>query len=160
MKNNLLKQSGWAAIALLITISLLQVSVSQAAGKVSVETAAAIQAQNASYMAAFGRGDAAALAELHSKDGTVLPPRKKPVRGREAIRNLLAEDFSKGTAVLTLTTSDLRQFGEMVYETGSHQVRVNADEDSEVLEEGSYLVIWKRSEEGVWQLHVDIWNLK
>jgi ketosteroid isomerase-like protein len=159
MKFKSLKKTVCRLITIVGTVSLFQVSNAQAVEDVSADTMAVINAQNARYMTAFSRSDAVALAKLHSKDGTVLPPKKAPINGRAAIESMFATDFSKGAAVLTLTTIKLRQEGELLYETGTHQVRAGQDVKSELLEEGSYLVIWKQNDEGIWQLYVDIWNL-
>jgi ketosteroid isomerase-like protein len=89
----------------------------------------------------------------------VLPPKRAPINGRAVIESMFATDFSKGPAVLTLTKIKLRQEGELLYDTGAHQVRAGQDESSDFLEEWSYLAIWKQNDEGIWQLYVDIWNL-
>jgi ketosteroid isomerase-like protein len=159
MKFKSLNQTVCRLIMIVGTVSLFQVSNAQAVEDVSADTMAAINAQNTRYMTAFSRNDAVALAKLHSKDGTVLPPKKAPINGRAAIESMFATDFSKGAAVLTLTTIELRQEGELLYETGAHQVRAGQDVNSALLEEGSYVVIWKQNDAGIWQLYVDIWNI-
>jgi ketosteroid isomerase-like protein len=159
MKFKSLRQTVCILITIVGTVPLLQVSNAQSVEYVSAGTTAAINTQNARYMTAFSRRDAVALAKLHSKDGTVLPPKRAPINGRAAIESMFATDFSKGAAVLKLTTIELRQEGELLYETGAHQVRAGQDINSDLLEEGSYLVIWKQNGEGIWQLYVDIWNL-
>jgi ketosteroid isomerase-like protein len=146
-------------VAVICGLFLLHLPITKAEGEASAETVAAIKVQNELYMDAFSRGDAKAAARLHSEDGIVMPPQSRPLKGRAAIEAMLADSFSQGPAVLRLTTLDVQQAGELVYETGLHEVRAGQEEDNEVLEEGSYLVIWKRNEVGIWQLHVDIWNL-
>lgn len=159
MTKAVLKKHPTTKIALICSVLFLHLPISQAGEEVGKKIVAAIKAQNELYMNAFSRGDAKAVAKLHSENGSVLPPKRPRVHGRAAIESMLTHDFSQGMAVLTLTTTDIQKAGELVYETGEHQVRTGQGEGSDLLEQGNYLVIWKRSAAGVWQMHVDIWNL-
>ena len=47
---------------------------------------AGISATNKAFMEAFGKGDAAGLADLYTKTGSLLPPNSEVVGGIEGIR--------------------------------------------------------------------------
>jgi ketosteroid isomerase-like protein len=48
--------------------------------------------------------------------------------------------------------------GDMVCEIGKAVVTVEPEGMDAVQDIGKYVVIWKKSAEGVWQLYIDIWN--
>ena len=53
-----------------------------------------------------------------------------------------------------LEPKEVEGYGDLAYEIGDYTL---AGEGNAVLDQGKYLVIWKR-EEGRWKLHRDIWN--
>lgn len=110
----------------------------------------AIESANASFAAAFERGDFAAVAALYTEDGALIPPEGAIVRGRPAI-----EAFWKGSGADTveLVTSEVESSGDLAYEVGTARLGSAEHGSTEV----QYVVVWKRVN-GAWRLHRDIWN--
>ena len=59
-----------------------------------------------------------------------------------------------GITGVTLKTVDLEADGNMAYELGSYVLTGNSGQ----LDEGKYVVVWKRESDGAWKWHRDIWN--
>lgn len=139
-------------LARVVLLSLLASGV-VAEVRAADDAPAAIDAANKAFMQAFAKGDAAALAAMYTEEATAFPPSGQPVQGRAAITALWQGLIdSKGTE-FTLKTTEVRQLGEMAFETGRYTVKPPTGQAVE----GNYLVMWKR-EKGSWKLHRDIWN--
>jgi ketosteroid isomerase-like protein len=120
----------------------------------STEVRAAITAANQEFVAAFGRGDAAGIATLYTKDSQVFPPNNNLVAGRQAIQTFWQSAMSMGITGAKLETVDVEDYGDTAGEVGKYTLQ---GEGGKVVDVGKYVVIWKR-ESGQWKLHRDIWN--
>lgn len=114
---------------------------------------AAIEAGNRAFVAAFKRGDAAALAQLYTEDAKVIAPGEPVARGRAAIAAAWQKSIDAGFRDLALDTAEVDASGELASETGT--VRLVARDGS--VTSARYVVVWKR-DGGLWKLHRDIWN--
>ena len=115
-----------------------------------------IIACNTHFMDAFGRGDAAGLANLYTVGGQLLPPNSEVVAGRDGIRAFWQGALDAGLTEATLDTVEAESTGETAVEVGRYTLRAKG---GQVADAGKYVVVWKR-EGGGWKLHRDIWNTK
>ena len=119
------------------------------------QTKATIDKLNEAWIAAFNKGDAAAIAAMYTDDATVLPQGGPMVKGATAIKDLWAgviKDFSDPK----LTTLEVHTMGEvMAYEIGTVAMKTKASPSQDV--SGKYVVVWRRSGT-TWKLAVDIFN--
>ena len=116
---------------------------------------AAIQEVNRSFVEAFGRGDFDAVAAAYTEDACLMPPGFPTVGGREAIGQFWAGGAeAMGLKAINLTTRELDIQGGTAQELGQYQIFGSEG----LLDQGTYLVVWKQGSEGVWRLHWDIWN--
>ena len=113
-----------------------------------------IMACNKHFMDAFGRGDAAGLANLYTGGGQLLPPNSEVVAGREAIRAFWKGAITSGLTSATLESVEVERTGETAVEVGRYTLR---GQGGQVADAGKYVVVWK-TEGGGWKLHRDIWN--
>ena len=115
---------------------------------------AAIEAANEVFMATFNRGDAAALADLYTENGQLLPAGSDFVTGKKAIRNFWQAIMDMGIKSATLETIEVEGHGDTAIDEGKYTLR---GESGSVLDRGKYIVIWKQ-QAGQWKLHRDIWT--
>ncbi|UCC49756.1 MAG: DUF3225 domain-containing protein [Gemmatimonadota bacterium] len=113
-----------------------------------------IQAANEQFVAAFASSDAEALTALYTQDGKLLPPNSDVVAGTAAIQGFWQMVMEAGVAQAQLTTEEAEGFDGTAFEVGGYSLY---DSDGNMIDEGKYVVIWKRTEDG-WRLHRDIWN--
>ncbi len=113
-----------------------------------------IRLANQRFMAAFGRGDAAAVARCYTPDGQVLPPQSEPAKGRAAIEAFWRAVMGMGIARVSLETVEIIGDSEIACEVGRYSL---SGADNQTVDRGKYVVIW-RMEAGEWNLHRDIWN--
>ena len=115
---------------------------------------AGISATNKAFMEAFGKGDAAGLANLYTKAGSLLPPNSEVVGGIEGIRGFWQGAMDMGIKRAKLETVDLEVYQGAACEVGNYTL---TGAKGEVMDRGKYIVVWK-DEGGKWKLHRDIWN--
>jgi ketosteroid isomerase-like protein len=114
----------------------------------------AVAEGNRKFGAAAGRKDYAGLAALYSDDAKLLPPDAPIVTGRKAIEEFWrAAAASLGLLSVTLKTLDLEVSGDIACETGEAELTIGSGQAKV-----KYLVVWRRSGDGQWRLHRDIWN--
>ncbi len=114
----------------------------------------AITTANERFMSAFGRGDAAGLADLYTEQGQLFPTHSDVVEGKHGIQSFWQGAMDMGIKGATLETIEAEDRGDTAHEVGRYTL---GGEGGQVLDRGKYVVIWKH-EDGQWKLHRDIWN--
>ena len=118
----------------------------------------AIEAANGKFGEAIRRGDGAAVAALYTEDAQLLPPNSEMIQGRDGIKAFWTGGLQMGIKDAVLTTREVLGIGDMVCEIGKYDLTIKPEGQAAIKDIGKYLVIWKKSREGAWKLHVDIWN--
>jgi uncharacterized protein (TIGR02246 family) len=120
------------------------------------QTTAQIQKLNDQWMAAFNKGDAAAVAAMYTIDAYVLPDGREMVKGRPAIEALWKHQM-EGATVEKITTLDVKPLGgNAAREIGTATMKTKAQPPQDVVIK--YAVVWQK-EGGQWKLLQDIWNM-
>ena len=120
----------------------------------STEVQAAIEAANEVFMATYNRGDSAALADLYTENGQLLPAGSDFVTGKEAIKGFWQGAMDMGIKSAKLETIEVEGHRDTAIDVGKYTLR---GESENVLDRGKYLVVWKQLA-GQWKLHRDIWT--
>jgi uncharacterized protein (TIGR02246 family) len=105
-----------------------------------------------SYLDAYRRNDAAAIAGLYSDDAVLLPPGHTLVRGRDDIRAYWSQGMESGFAMDTIRLEVAPGSG---YVVGRYYVPPDGDGDAET---GKFVIALRREADGVWRITADIWN--
>ena len=117
-----------------------------------------IATANQKWVAAFSKGDAAALTALYTDKATVLPPGADMVSGRDGLMGLWDAAIKSGMKVTSLESVSVKSLGAGIQEIGRVKAQVPGPDKQMVPVEGKYVVICKRVK-GVLKLDTDIWNL-
>jgi ketosteroid isomerase-like protein len=125
-----------------------------AAGDAPAELRAAIDAANRETSELIAGGNGRGVGEQYTADGTLMLANAPLARGREAVGARFQSAVDAGMASLTLAASEVEAGGDIATEVGSYRA---TGADGAVLDEGKYLVIWRR-EDGQWKRHRDIAN--
>lgn len=113
-----------------------------------------IQAANERLMAAFGAGDAAAVAACYTTDGILMPPRTESIEGRAGTQAYWQGAMDMGIKTLTITTDEVFDYGDSAVEVGRYAL---AAAGGHPVDNGKCIILWQR-EGGEWRLARDIWN--
>ncbi|MDG1987745.1 MAG: nuclear transport factor 2 family protein [Halieaceae bacterium] len=97
------------------------------------------------------KGDVECAAMYYTKDAVYIGPNMKPLVGRDAIKSGMVDD---GSTLLTLQADEVELLGNTANELGTY---TTATRDGKLLDVGSYIVVWKKTDDG-WKLHWDIFN--
>lgn len=117
-----------------------------------------IEEANVKFGTIVQQGDAEALAALYTEDATALPPDGEMIQGRQAIEALWNGVFQMGMKEVVLTTVDVFGTGDLAYEIGWADLKFQPEGQEPISQKAKYVVVWKKSADGTWKLHVDIWN--
>ena len=118
----------------------------------------AIEEANIKFGEAVRLGDAAALAGLYTEDAKLLPPNSEMIQGREGIETFWGGGLQMGIQDVILTTVEVLGMGDVVCEIGTYDLTIQPEGMDAIKDIGKYVVIWKKTADGSWKLHVDIWN--
>jgi len=113
-----------------------------------------IRLSDEQFTAAFAKHDAQAVASLYTAEAKLLPPNNDFVGGRPAIQTFWQGVMNAGVAGATLTIEEAVGTDSVTVEVGRYTL---SDSAGKTIDEGKYIVWWKRTPEG-WRLHRDIWN--
>jgi ketosteroid isomerase-like protein len=119
---------------------------------------AEIEGANQKWIAAYGKGDAAALTALYTDKATVLPPGTDMVRGHDAILKFWQGAIQSGLKIDSLQPVSVEHFGTGAREIGRVTAQAPNAQKQLTRVEGKYVVVWKKVK-GNWKLDTDIWNL-
>jgi ketosteroid isomerase-like protein len=115
----------------------------------------AIEHTEARFSSLFSIGDMQSLSELYTEDAQVMAPNTTPVNGRAAIQSFWKSAREAGVKKLDVKTIETSGTGgDTTYEMGTYVLYGGA---GEVVDEGKYIVIWRRNGKS-WYLYRDIWN--
>jgi uncharacterized protein (TIGR02246 family) len=119
----------------------------------------AIEQANLKFGELVRQGDSAAIAELYTEDATLMPDQAEMIKGKQGIATYFGAGLQMGIKNVVLTTVDLSGSGDYAYEIGKVAMTIQPEGQEEPIEQtAKYVVVWKRTAEGAWKLHVDIWN--
>lgn len=113
-----------------------------------------IRKMNDRFETLFAQGDASGVASLYTVHGTLLPPGSEAIRGFEGIRNFWQAVMNMGIKQVKLVSVEVEQLTDTTIEQGQY---VLSGENEQTLDQGKYMVIWKRHQDQ-WKLDQDMWN--
>ena len=110
-----------------------------------------ISAVNRQVMKSFAEKQFSELASCYSEEAQVLVGRVEPIVGRQSIAAVFAY-MRKRIHTLELTTTDVEKDSNTAIEHGRY---VHRAETGEILDQGKYLVAWRRTDDR-WLIHRDM----
>lgn len=146
------------AVAAVLTAIAAMPATGAAQEAASGIAAAGIAETSERFEAAYNGGDAAAMAELYTPDGALLPPGAARVDGREGIAALWQGYMDAGIRDLALETVEIEAHDGAASEVGTYTLTAPDGAGGRVTAHGKYIVLWRQGDDGVWRLHRDIWN--
>ena len=115
--------------------------------------AEAITSANRTFMDAFRRRDAAAIAALYTSSAAVRPPGGDTVQGPVAIQRFWEGAFALGLTAVTLESTEVEAGDAFAFEVGRYTMTAG----EQAADEGKYMIVWKQDGDR-WMIHRDIWN--
>lgn len=141
------------SVSLLATIFAAMV----ATQTLAASTRDAIEAANASFAAAFNKGNATAAAVFYAEDAAVFPPESSRIDGRAGIEAYWKGAMDAGVTDVSLKAVEVTEAGDFAFETGEASLSAPGVDGTKTVSTIKYIVIWKMNG-STWQIYRDIWN--
>jgi uncharacterized protein (TIGR02246 family) len=113
---------------------------------------------NRDFAKALNAKDAVAAANLYTEDATLLPPNEGPVTGRANIEKYWAGAIEGGAFDVSVATTSTSSNGDLGFEVGRFQMSFKQPDGTITVENGKYIELLKRGEDGIWKSTHGIWN--
>jgi uncharacterized protein (TIGR02246 family) len=112
-----------------------------------------LEEEVAAWSKAYNQGDAAGCTAMYAEDAMMLPPNQPMVRGKQAIKefNQGMLDQIGGTISNRIIESGLE--GDLAYQVGTYVIT-----DTKTPDQGKFVNIFRRQQDGSWKLQVAIFN--
>jgi ketosteroid isomerase-like protein len=126
---------------------------------VDASTAAALDAANAAFSAAFMRGDAEAIFAAYTPDALVQTPEGVVSTTAESLRAMWAPIRTNGPGSTHRLAATHRQRleGGVIMEAGSFEIVRRTSEGVERASRGCYTLLWRETPAG-WRILYDTWT--
>ena len=136
-------------LALLASISLLLTCPALAQDKATIEKL------NDVFVAAFNKGDFAAVSGMYTDDAYLLPPGSPMAKGRSNVQAFWTK-AGEAIGAVKLTTVDVKPLGsDAAREIGTFALTTKGAQPQKLT--GKYVVVWQKVGSD-WKLATDIWN--
>ena len=117
---------------------------------------ATIDKLNADFMAAFDKGDMAAIGQMYTEDAYLLPFRRPDWSKAAPPYKRSGRTLPKASETSSSQPWTLRPSGVMrLARSAPSHLKTKGDKPQEVA--GKYVVVWEKTG-GQWKLATDIWN--
>jgi len=118
----------------------------------------AIQDTNAQWLRLIKDGNSAAVAELYTPDGAIMPPGAPKAQGPKAIEKVWRGLMATPGFRLTFKADDITvsSAGDMALDRGTYRLETGSPSAS-TQDVGKYVVVWRKIE-GKWKVAADIFN--
>jgi uncharacterized protein (TIGR02246 family) len=129
-----------------------------AASAVSAADEEAIRSQVARWLELIKSKDSAAISQMYTEDGALMPPNSAIAKGRTAIQQTWASMMSAPGFELTFAPEQIVLSGsaDMALDRGTYQMTV-APSGKAQIDTGKYVVVWRKIG-GEWKAAADIIN--
>jgi ketosteroid isomerase-like protein len=121
--------------------------------EVTMDVKKAIEDKNVGLKNAYDRGDAAGCAAFFTEDALFLPPNQKKLRGRKAIQELIQSWIDHIGGTMSNPMMEFGAGGDLAY-----QVATYAFKDTMSPDQGKFVEIFRRQQDGSWKVYLTIYN--
>ncbi|WP_299456447.1 nuclear transport factor 2 family protein [uncultured Microscilla sp.] len=117
----------------------------------------AIIAQARAFSKAFVAKDTEKIVRFYTTDASIFPNRTKILQGHEAIRKYWSFNAQVAHLEHKLMPEKIEIVGNTAYDYGYYKGTTQRQGKPASSWQGKYVVVWKKVQ-GVWKMHLDIWN--
>jgi len=122
--------------------------------------AEALRAADAAWLKAYQEKDAVKAAGFYADQGAMLAPNAPLLAGKDALAKFIAKSFEMRDYHIAWRPNrvEVAQSGELGYTSGIYEMSFREPSGKLVLDQGKYLMVWKRQADGAWKVLFDISN--
>lgn len=144
-------------LLLLISTLYAQLNISQEENRLR----SLIEPLNERYIEAIMDDDLESFLSLYTDDAIVMPPFMSTINGKNALTVHWHNNMTRGKYIesVNVTTLDIWESGDLIYERGSYQITFVKFENKPKAVFGSYFTVWVKQKDGTYKMKYDISNL-
>lgn len=96
----------------------------------------------------------------YADDATEMPPNEAAIKGKENIKAWMEKSAQSGVkiTVAKFTSIEINAAGDIGYEIGDYDMTLEVPVMGEVKDNGKYIAIFKKQQDGSWKVHAETWN--
>jgi uncharacterized protein (TIGR02246 family) len=145
---------------LLMTTAVLGIGVAFAQTSSGGADEQGIRKLDKEWSAATQTKDASKMAAYYAADGSAFPFNAPIATGKEQIQKMWAGLMAVPGFSLSFrpTKIEVAKSGEMAYDVGTFELKINDDKGNPTTEIGKYVVVWKKQPDKQWKVVADIFN--
>jgi ketosteroid isomerase-like protein len=113
----------------------------------------AIEDKNEALRIAYNRGDSAGCVAVFVEDAVMLPANQPIVRGKKAIKELIQDWIDNIGGTISNPMMEFGVEGDLAY-----QVATYAFKDTKTPDQGKFVEIFRRQQDGTWKVYLTIYN--
>lgn len=112
-----------------------------------------IEEKNVALKNAYDQGNSAGCVAVFNEDAIMLPPNQPMVRGKQAIQELIQGWIEKIGGKINNPMLEFGVDGDLAY-----QVATYAFVDTKTPDQGKFVEIFRRQQDGSWKVYLTIYN--
>ena len=110
------------------------------------------------FSQAYMRGDVATIMSIYTEDAVLFPNNSEYIRGAEAIERYWTLPEGRRITHHQLMPVEVEVSGDMASDFGHYEISGENNGQAWGPVHGKYVVLWKRGVDGLWRMHLDMWN--
>ena len=115
---------------------------------------------NAASIDAMTTNNVEKVITYYTDDATQLPNNGEAVKGKENIKAEMEKMMQAGIKMkdVSFTSVEVNAAGDIGYEIGNYNMTMEVAPMVEVKDNGKYVAIFKKQQDGSWKVYAEIWN--
>lgn len=122
------------------------------------DTAAEIEAVNATIVKDFKAGKIADMTSLYTKDAVMLPPSSEILSSPAAISKYWSDLKDVGVKEYSLYLVDLKVDGNVAYATSLWEASRKVAGNDDITMDGNVSSVFEKQKDGSWKIKLQSWN--
>ena len=143
------------SVAVFCLFVLLSCQPQQPSSELSETDISTVMEATTQYGSSIVDGDFDMLRSLMDADILLMPPNQQAHEGIEAAMQFMEE----GPAIDgSISPKQVSGSGTQAYVTGTFNLNFTINDTTQISDNGKYIEIWEKQEDGSWKVIFDIWN--
>ncbi len=143
---------------LILFLSAFVAGCSKSSINTTAESTALLQTDVRFSKASVEKGAAEAFYEFMDDSSVSLSPNSDPLTGKNNIHERMMRGGNDYTLSWTPKKADVARSGDFGYTWGTYELSFKAEDGTPQTRHGKYLNVWRKQNDGLWKLLVDIGN--
>jgi ketosteroid isomerase-like protein len=110
------------------------------------------------FSRAYMAQDLGVIASAYTDSALALPGQGPIVRGRDSVTALFAMPEGARLIHHRIVPLHVQVDGNMASDVGFYEAQAVVGDDTTAMAYGKYTVVWRRGEDGIWRMAIDMWS--